>query len=144
MHVGVAFTLLLISLLTVLLNQYLIVSESLDREFWQVLVFSVAAGTVASFLFVALKDPGILRKDRAPLPGDESDVENMPYCDICSLYQPSRVVHCATCDCCIVGLDHHCPWIGKCVGKGNMFHFKLFNAFWISYFAIFIYIMVAS
>lgn len=27
------------------------------------------------------------------------------------------------CRVCIEGYDHHCPWTGKCVGKGNVRYF---------------------
>jgi len=32
------------------------------------------------------------------------------------------------CDVCIIGHDHHCPWIGKCVGEENLVAFYLFLA----------------
>ena len=57
------------------------------------------------------------------------------YCDVCEIYQyPNlNIRHCDDCDCCILGHDHHCPWMGKCVGKKNMFWFILFNCSWIIY-----------
>lgn len=130
--------------MTILLNQFILNSHNIEHGFFQVLILSLAVGTICSFLLVALKDPGIITKDRIPLPADEKQLESMPYCDICSIFQPPRVAHCTTCDCCIVGLDHHCPWVGKCIGKGNMFFFKLFNFFWVSYFFLFIWIMAKS
>ena len=142
--VGVVFTLLLITLLTILLNQFILGSRSVHHGFWQVIIISLWLGTNISFLLVALKDPGIVRRDKAPILTDEDDLEKMPYCDICGLYQPPRVYHCSNCSCCITGLDHHCPWVGKCVGRGNMFFFRLFNVFWISYFAVFIYLMIKA
>ena len=30
------------------------------------------------------------------------------------------------CDVCIEGYDHHCPWTGKCIGKGNYNNFVTF------------------
>jgi hypothetical protein len=36
------------------------------------------------------------------------------------------VEHCWDCDVCIEGLDHHCPWTSKCIGKGNLVTFYVF------------------
>lgn len=57
------------------------------------------------------------------------------YCDICNVYQVTskRILHCQECNVCILGLDHHCPWMGKCIGKRNMTVFSIFNCCWILY-----------
>lgn len=31
----------------------------------------------------------------------------------------NSALHCMDCRVCIAGYDHHCPWTGKCVGRGN-------------------------
>ena len=45
------------------------------------------------------------------------------YCTICHLEQPLRTKHCKSCDQCIATHDHHCPWIGNCVGERNKARF---------------------
>jgi palmitoyltransferase ZDHHC9/14/18/palmitoyltransferase len=60
-------------------------------------------------------NPGIvLNKQR--------DMENQSYCDKCQVYfnPNNKVSHCNLCGVCVEGIDHHCVWVGKCVGKKNI------------------------
>uniref|UniRef100_A0A0D9VJA4 S-acyltransferase n=1 Tax=Leersia perrieri TaxID=77586 RepID=A0A0D9VJA4_9ORYZ len=34
-------------------------------------------------------------------------------------YQPPRTRHCHDCDKCVLQFDHHCVWLGTCIGKKN-------------------------
>jgi hypothetical protein len=37
-----------------------------------------------------------------------------------------RVRHCRHCNTCIRGFDHHCPWLGTCIGQRNYHYFLYF------------------
>ncbi|KAG8478131.1 hypothetical protein CXB51_027944 [Gossypium anomalum] len=40
-------------------------------------------------------------------------------CSYCNVEQPPRAKHCYDCDKCVLHFDHHCVWLGTCIGQGN-------------------------
>ena len=54
------------------------------------------------------------------------------FCERCKVNLPMdrSICHCDSCDACIDGMDHHCPWVGNCVGLKNEKFFWRFNACW--------------
>ncbi|XP_030941239.1 protein S-acyltransferase 10-like [Quercus lobata] len=40
-------------------------------------------------------------------------------CSYCNVEQPPRAKHCHDCDKCVLQFDHHCVWLGTCIGQGN-------------------------
>jgi palmitoyltransferase ZDHHC9/14/18 len=63
------------------------------------------------------------------IPGHETPERASQYrfCDRCKVWQPPDGVHCPECNVCIKGYDHHCVWMGTCIGKRNYRQFVLFN-----------------
>ena len=51
------------------------------------------------------------------------------YCEICKITAGYRTRHCNKCEKCIALYDHHCFWVGCCVGELNRFRFAVYLFF---------------
>lgn len=47
------------------------------------------------------------------------------WCETCEMIRPPLCSHCSDCNKCILELDHHCGWVGNCIGKQNLKWFLL-------------------
>lgn len=68
------------------------------------------------------------------------------FCSTCHIFRGPGVSHCKKCDNCVENFDHHCPWLGNCIGKNNYYYFFIFlifvNVFVISNLFISIVLMI--
>ncbi|EAR83809.1 DHHC zinc finger protein (macronuclear) [Tetrahymena thermophila SB210] len=53
------------------------------------------------------------------------------YCTTCKLIRPPLASHCSECNQCVKNFDHHCFFMGNCIGQRNHKNFYLF--LWCSY-----------
>ena len=48
------------------------------------------------------------------------------FCGECLIDIPIRAKHCKYCKKCIATYDHHCDWVGNCIGEKNKRLFIIF------------------
>jgi hypothetical protein len=86
--------------------------------------------TFWNLINTAYRDPGILQTPPTP---EEAVAQRYCWCDECDNYQPPGGAHCPDCNICVAGFDHHCVWMGTCIGKNNFRSFVRFNLSWLGY-----------
>ena len=65
------------------------------------------------------------------------------FCQKCLQYKPPRTHHCRICRRCVLRMDHHCIWVGNCVGHNNYKAFFLFLAYTTAALVHALYLLVA-
>lgn len=85
---------------------------------------------ISSYLYTILINPGIPSKEYyIPNFRHKKIVEEeWTKCLKCNILIPNNfnVTHCVDCDVCVIDMDHHCPWTGKCIGRKNIIPFYIF------------------
>eukprot|EP00897_Mesotaenium_endlicherianum_P006666 jgi/Mesen1/6027/ME000308S05226 len=91
----------------------------------------LSVNTLFNFVACACFDAG------KPHPVEWGFVDKVPraslqehtFCELCEKPKPPHAHHCRVCRACVLDMDHHCPFIGNCVGANNQRHFVLFLFF---------------
>jgi palmitoyltransferase ZDHHC9/14/18 len=95
------------------------------------LTLAINGTQLVTYFLTAMLNPGYVSAS-SPTPHR--------FCEKCQIHVAKRTLHCYTCKRCVEDMDHHCPWVGKCIGRHNLYYFY---AFLISTIAAFIYMFGA-
>lgn len=105
-------------------------------SFWiSNLFFSIFLGLTTHFYLISMReDPGYVpklgsRNQQRTVVSQLFDLwkfDEENFCIYCMARKPLRSKHCRRCSRCVAKHDHHCPWIGNCVGANNLRHFVLY------------------
>ena len=96
------------------------------------LPFSISYLSISGLVFLlyfilSFSDPGrMIRqyKDLLSIVEFGEEVEN--FCPYCLVKKTYRSLHCLICQKCVDDFDHHCFWVGNCIGKNNYTLFFIF------------------
>ena len=99
-------------------------------------VFAIIYLTISFLVFflygyLSFSDPGVMTNNEynSLLDAVEKGENLENFCPFCLVRKNYKNTHCLICQKCIDEFDHHCFWVGNCIGKKNYTFFFIFLIF---------------
>ena len=94
-----------------------------NPDYWY---FQLVALGVILFCYISLSWTVFLNPGH---PSNKDKIYQIPHsrmCRKCNVPKSKNIYHWDIWDVCVEDYDHHCPWMGKCIGSGNVVPFYFF------------------
>ena len=113
---------------TVIFLTFIMLMPYFDDTFVSLFYLTISLILFILFFVLSFSDPGSLvnNKYRDMLDIVERGELLEDYCPQCLIKLNYRIKHCLICQKCVDEFDHHCFWVGNCIGKNNYFFFFIF------------------
>ena len=113
---------------TVIFLTFIMLMPYFDNTYFSILYLVISLLLFILFFILAFSDPGTLTNNKYKDALDIIEQGEMLeyYCPKCLIKMDFRTKHCVICEKCVEDFDHHCFWVGNCIGKKN---FSLFFDF---------------
>ena len=110
---------------TVIFLTFIMLMPYFDNTYFSILYLVISLLLFILFFILAFSDPGTLTNNKYKDALDIIEQGEMLeyYCPKCLIKMDFRTKHCVICEKCVDDFDHHCFWVGNCVGKKNFSFF---------------------
>ena len=122
--------LFLILHITVIFLTFVMLMPYFDNTIFSLIYLSISFLLFILFFILSFSDPGTLLNNQYKNMLDIIEHNELleDFCPNCLIKINYRTKHCIICEKCVDEFDHHCFWVGNCIGKNN---FSLFFGFLI-------------
>ena len=110
---------------TVIFLTFIMLMPYFDNTYFSILYLVISLLLFILFFILAFSDPGTLTNNKYKDALDIIEQGEMLeyYCPKCLIKMDFRTKHCVICEKCVDDFDHHCFWVGNCIGKKNFSFF---------------------
>ena len=106
---------------------FFIIVPDFNNTIFSIIYLSVSCIVFVLYFLLSFSNPGKMTspyKDLLSIVEKGEEAEN--YCPYCLVKKTYRSLHCLICQICVDEFDHHCFWVGNCIGKKNYTLFFIF------------------
>ena len=120
--------------ITVIFLTFVMLMPYFDNTYFSLIYLAISFLLFILFFALSFSDPGKLLNNQYQnmLELVEKGELLEEYCPNCLIKINYRTKHCLICEKCVDEFDHHCFWVGNCIGKKNFslfFNFLIFIIF---------------